>query len=152
MVDPYGLFGLADLPTLPQEGVDFSAGLGDALLLGTGSYLRDATGVGGVDQCSDAYRYGSYGALAAGSARLAYAGLAKAGSMLAASGAEASVFRAGLKTFFRGGIGRDWRPPNLAGKTDAQLRASAGKTNLPINAYGAGVGAAAGIDLCGCPK
>jgi hypothetical protein len=135
------------------EVVNYSAGLGDAILLGTGGALRDLAGVdGGVNQCSDAYRYGSYAAMAAGGGRLAYAGLAKAGSVFAASGAEASAFRAGLKTFFRGGIGHNWRPPNLAGKTDAQLRAAAGKTNLPMNAYGAGVGAAAGIDIWGCPK
>jgi hypothetical protein len=74
--------------------------------------------------------------------------------MFAASGAEASAFRAGLKTFFRGGLGRDWRPPNLAGKTDAQLRTSAGKTNFGMNVYGAGVGAAGGMGAaqCGCPK
>ena len=151
-IDPYGLF---ELPSLPQGMVDFSAGLGDALLLGTGGYLRDLTGVdGGVDTCSDAYGYGSYAALAAGGARLAYAGLAKGGSLLAASGAEASAFRSGLKTFFRGGIGRNWRPPNLAGKTDAELRASAGKTNFGVNAYGAGVATAGGVGAaqCGCSK
>ena len=140
----------------PSQGlVDSAAGFGDALLLGTGGALRDLAGVnGGVDQCSDAYQYGSYAALAAGGGRLAYAGLAKAGSLLAASGVEASAFRSGLKTFCRGGIGRNWRPPNLAGKTDAQLRASAGKTNFGINAYGAVVGAAAGTGVaqCGCPK
>jgi RHS repeat-associated protein len=153
--DPYGLFGMADMPTLPQEVVDFGAGLGDAMLLGTGGYFRDLTGMdGGVNVCSDAYDYGAYASLAAGGGRLAYAGLAKAGSILAASGAQASAFRAGLKTAFRGGVGGGWRPPNLAGKTDAQLRASAGKTNFGMNAYGAGVGAAGamGATQCGCPK
>ncbi len=151
--DPMGLWALGD--PLPQELVDASAGFGDALLLGSGGYLRELAGIdGGVDPCSDAYRYGSVGALAAGGGRLAYAGLAKAGSLLASSGAEASAFRAGLKTFFRGGVGRHWRPANLANKTDAQLRASAGKTNFGVNAYGAGVGAVggAGTAQCGCPK
>lgn len=85
---------------------------------------------------------------------MVYAGLAKAGSVFATSGAQASAFRAGLKTFFRGGIGRNWRPPNLAEKTDTQLRASAGKTNFGVNAYGAGVGAAGGMGAaqCGCQK
>jgi uncharacterized protein RhaS with RHS repeats len=153
--DPLGLFSAADLPSIPQPVVDFSAGLGDALLLGTGGYLRDWAGIdGGVDPCSGAYDYGAIAALAAGGARVAYAGLAKAGSVFASSGAQASAFRSGLKTFFRGGIGRNWRPPNLTGKTDAQLRASAGKTNFGVNAYGAGVGAAGGIGAaqCGCPK
>jgi hypothetical protein len=143
-----------DSPLSPGA-VNALAGLGDALLLGTGSYLRDASGIdGGVDPCSDAYRYGSYAALAAGGGRLAYAGLAKAGSIFAASGAEASAFREGLKSFFRGGLGRNWRPPNLVGKTDAELRASAGTTNFGINAYGAGVAAASGTAAakCGCSK
>jgi hypothetical protein len=151
--DPLGLWAVGD--PLPQPVVDFSAGLGDALLLGTGGYFRDLTGLdGGVDQCSDAYDYGAIAALAAGGGRIAYAGLAKGGSLLASSGAQASAFRAGLKTAFRGGIGRNWRPPNLAGKTDAQLRASAGKTNVGMNAYGAGVGAAGamGEAQCGCPR
>jgi RHS repeat-associated protein len=150
--DPLGLWAIGD--PLPQGAVDFSAGLGDALLLGTGGTLRALAGIGGVDVCSDEYDYGSYAALGAGGARLAYAGLAKVGSVLASSGAQASGFRAGLKTFFRGGVGGGWRPPNLAGKTDAQLRASAGKTNLGMNAYGGGVGAAGAIGAaqCGCRK
>jgi RHS repeat-associated protein len=152
-VDPYGLWAIGD--PLPQSIVDFSAGLGDALLLGTGGYLRDLVGVdGGVDKCGDAYDYGSYAALAAGGGRLAYAGLAKGGSLLASSGAQASAFRESLKTVFRGGIGRNWRPPNLVGKTDAQLRASAGKTNVGVNAYGVGVATAAalGAGECGCER
>ena len=152
-IDPYGLWALGD--PLPDRFVNSSAGLGDALLFGQGQRLRDLAGVdGGVDKCSDAYDYGSYAALAAGGGRLAYAGLAKTGSLLASSGAQASTFRQGLKTFFRGGFGRNWRPPNLASKTDAQLRASAGKTNFGINAYGAGVAtaAAAGAAECGCEQ
>lgn len=148
-VDPDG-----ELPSLPQGLVDFSAGLGDALLLGTGSYLRQAAGVdGGIDECSDAYTYGAVSSIAFGGARLAYAGLAKAGSMIASSGAAASAFRQSLKVVFRGGVGRNWRPPNLTGKSDAALRASAGKTNAGLNAYGAGTAAAGGIGLskCGCP-
>jgi hypothetical protein len=140
---------------LSQGAVNALAGLGDALLFGTGSYLRDASGIdGGVNPCSNAYKYGSYAALAVGAGRLAYAGLAKAGSIFAASGAEASAFREGLKSFFRGGVGRNWRPPNLVGKTDAELRASAGTTNLGINVYGAGVAAASGTAAakCGCSK
>jgi hypothetical protein len=140
---------------LSQGAVNALAGLGDALLLGSGSYLRDAAGIdGGVDPCSDAYRYGSYAALAVGGGRMVYAGLAKAASIFAASGAEASAYREVLKSVGRGGAGRGWRPPNLAGKTDAQLRASAGKTNLGINAYGAGVAAAGGTQAtqCGCSK
>ena len=150
-IDPYGLWRIGD--PLPQNVVDFSAGLGDALLLGSGGYLRNLAGVnGGVNQCSSAYSAGGWTSFAFGGARLAYAGLAKGGSILASSGAAASAFRTNLKTLFRGGAGRNWRPPNLAGKTDAQLRRSAGKTNLGVNAYGAGVAGAgaAGSSGCGC--
>lgn len=163
--DPYGLFGMDDVfggiyyatgGWSPSQGfVNFSAGLGDALLLGQGQRLRDHYDVGaGVDKCSDAYDYGSAAALALGGARLAYAGLAKGGSILASSGAQASAFRESLKTPFRFGFGRNWRSPNLGGKTDAQLRASAGKTNFGVNAYGAGVAGAAAIGAaeCGCEQ
>ncbi|NBQ68347.1 MAG: hypothetical protein EBU46_05740 [Nitrosomonadaceae bacterium] len=65
--DPLGLFSAADLPSIPQPVVNFSVGLGDALLLGTGGYLRDWAVVdGGVNPCSDAYDYGAVAVLAAG--------------------------------------------------------------------------------------
>ncbi|MGB8599501.1 MAG: RHS repeat-associated core domain-containing protein, partial [Burkholderiales bacterium] len=152
--DPYGLWDVTDIPQLPPSAVDFSAGLGDALLLGTGSYFRDQLDIGGVDECSDAYQYGSITSIAAGGARIAYAGLAKGGSLIAATGAEASSFRSSLKTVFRGGFGRNWRPSDWVGKTDAELRRSAGKTSFKINAYGAGVAAGGAIDAskCGCKK
>lgn len=52
-------------------------------------------------------------------------------SMVATSGAVALVFRANLKTVFRGGgVDRNWRPPRLAGKSDAKSYQSAGKTHL----------------------
>jgi RHS repeat-associated protein len=154
-VDPNGLFGMADMPTLPQGVVDFGAGLGDALLLGTGGYLRDLAGVdGGVDPCSDAYKYGGWSSFALGAGRLAYAGIAKGGAMLAASGAEASAFRQGLKGAFRFGAAKNWRPPDLSKyPTDAALRAAAGRTNPGMNAYGAGVAAAGAAGaMCGCPQ
>ena len=152
-VDPTGENVVVDFLT-DQRVVDFSAGLGDALLFGTGSYFRQKLGISSVDECSESYKYGGIASFGFGAGRLAYAGLAKAGSLLAASGAQASAFRASLKTVFRGGVGRNWRPPNLAGKTDDQLRASAGKTNSGVNAYGAGVtaGGATGALQCGCPK
>ena len=149
--DPYGLWAWGD--PLPQDVVDASAGLGDALLWGTGGYLRDALGIdGGVDPCSDAYRYGSWGALAAGGARLTYAGLVKGGSLLASSGLAASEFRSQVKTLFRLGVGKNWRPPDLSKyPTDAALRAAAGRSNPGVNIYGGGV-AAAGAAGCGCPR
>lgn len=109
-IDPYGLFGWADMPTLPQPVVNFSAGLGDGLLLGTGEHLRDLAGVdSGVDECATSYRAGGWASFAAGASRLAYAGAARVGSMVAASGMEASMFRHSLRTIFRGGIGSAWR-------------------------------------------
>lgn len=153
--DPLGLFGWADMPTAPQGAVNFGAGLGDALLLGTGPYVRDAAGIdGGVDGCSDEYLYGGLSSVAFGGARLAYAGLAKAGSVMTSSGLAASEFRQTLKVVFRGGVGRNWRPPNLTGKSDSALRASSGRTNSAINSYGAGVAAAGIIDAtkCGCRR
>jgi len=49
-------------------------------------------------------------------------------------------------------MAKNWRPPNLSGKTDAKLRKSAGKTNAKVNAYGAGVtySGATGGDDCEC--
>jgi RHS repeat-associated protein len=152
--DPYGLFGMADMPVLQQGVVDFGAGLGDALLLGTGGYLRNLTDVdGGVDSCSTLYKAGAWSSFGLGVGRLAYAGVAKAGSILAASGAEASAFRQGMKGLFRLGTAKNWRPPDLSKyATDEALRAASGRTNLGMNGYGAGVAAAGAAGAtCGCP-
>jgi len=144
-VDPDGL-----LPSLPQGLVDFSAGLGDGLLLGTGPYIRDALGIGSVRTCSCAYSAGSWASLAGGAGRLAYAGLAKAGSALASSGQAASAFRSELKACMSGGLTKDIRKPDLGkyGSDDA-LRAAAGRTNVGVNAYGGGVAGAGGIGVAG---
>jgi len=132
---------------------DFSAGLGDALLLGAGGYLRDQLGIQGVDSSSGWYEAGSWATAALGFGRMAYAGVAKAGSILAASGTNASMFRHGLKSAFRLGMAESWRAPNLAKyPTDAALRAAAGRTNAAVNAYGAGVAAAGTAGATGgCP-
>ncbi len=178
LVDPLGLYVLAapsnpannwtaaatsiaaNTPTLPQSFVNFSAGAGDALLLGAGSYLRGATGAGGfVNQCSTAYSVGSYAALAAGVARLGYAVAAKAGAAAAATGVAAHAFRNSLKVGFRLGIAKGYRsfPYSKALQkygSPAAVKAAAGRTNPGINAYGAGVAAAgaAGAAGCGCPQ
>ncbi len=125
-IDPYGLF---ELPVLPQGFVDFSAGLGDALLLGFGSDLRNLAGIGGVNQCSDAYSAGSWTSFAFGASRLAYAGIAKGYSLTASSGAAASQFREQSRNLFRIGVGKNWRRPDLSKyPTDDALRAAAGRT------------------------
>ncbi len=58
---PYGLFGWADMPTLPQGLVDFGAGMGDVILFGQGQRLRDLLDVdGGIDSCSSEYSAGEW--------------------------------------------------------------------------------------------
>ena len=159
--DPYGLFDLGDpstwqripadrLPSIP--GNDFFAGLGDGLLLGAGQFGRDLFGVGGVDRCSDAYSNGGYASFAAGASRLGYAGLSKLISKMATSGASASAIRSQLRRFF-GNWSKEFRKPDLSKyKTDAELRAAAGRTNSSTNTYGAGVTTAGayGGSGCGC--
>lgn len=50
-----------DLPSLPDGLVNFSAGLGDALLFGLGNPIRDALGINGsVDRGTDAYSAGGW--------------------------------------------------------------------------------------------
>lgn len=135
-----------DLPSLPDGLVDFSAGLGDALLLGTGNLLRDQLGINGsVDTTSTSYRVGAYTSYAAGIYRASYAMAARYYSVAASSGAEASAIRASMR--MAGAPSR-----NLAKyKTDDALRAAAGRTNPGINAYGAGIAAAGAYGLtAGC--
>ena len=81
--DPYGLFSAADLPTLPQSWVDFSAGFGDELLLGQGQRLRNLLGIGGVDVCSKAYDYGGWAGMAAMTVAGGIGGLEAAGTKTA---------------------------------------------------------------------
>ncbi|MGZ5780526.1 MAG: Ig-like domain-containing protein, partial [Burkholderiaceae bacterium] len=56
LVDPYGLFGMADMPTLPQGFVDGVAGFGDAFVVS--KMIRDRYGIGSVNTCSSAYKGG----------------------------------------------------------------------------------------------
>lgn len=144
LIDPNGQDAL-------QTFTNYSAGVGDALLLGTGPYLRAQLGIEGVDRNSTAYSLGSYTSLAFGGARLAYAGLTKGASILASSGEAASAFRESLKAVFRMGIGTNWRKPDLLKyATDPALREAAGSTNPFVNAYGAGVAAAGASGAGGC--
>jgi len=126
---------------LPQGVVDGFAGFGDALLLGAGPKLREWTGANSyVNVNSSEYSYGSMASIAVGGARLAYASIVKGYSIIARSGAAASAFRNSAKTFFRGNIGKTWRPANINRyTTDAALRAASGRTNPYANAYGTGV-------------
>jgi RHS repeat-associated protein len=75
--DPYGLF---ELPLLPREVVDASAGIGDALSLGLTDLIRDALDINTVvDKCSDAYKGGKYAGHALGGSGLALRGAAALG-------------------------------------------------------------------------
>lgn len=159
-VDPLGLYSedpwayFYDIDNFSTGTANFSAGLGDSLLLGTGGSLREYAGIGGINRCGTAYKAGAWTSFTVGSGRLAYAGLAKGGAMLAGSGLAASQFRFQLRNIFRLGAAQAWRQPHLAKyATDDALRAAAGRTNLPLNLYGlglAGAGAAGGSG-CGCP-
>jgi RHS repeat-associated protein len=159
-VDPTGLLTLDDIPNIPPSVVDFSAGLGDALLLGFGDDLRAALGIGGVNRCSAAYRFGGYASLAGGLTRLGYAGAAKAISLAPGiSGVEAVAARNTLKTVARGGLFPGYRNYSYGQLleqygTDAAVKAAAGRTNTGLNLGGA---AAAGGSLangreCRCPE
>ncbi|WP_275415161.1 RHS repeat domain-containing protein, partial [Snodgrassella communis] len=67
--DPYGLWSMDDTwgfiydttGWVPSQGlVDCLAGYWDYMSFGATEWLRDKTNVGGVDKCSDAYRYCTY--------------------------------------------------------------------------------------------
>ncbi|MCW8167113.1 RHS repeat-associated core domain-containing protein [Verminephrobacter aporrectodeae subsp. tuberculatae] len=63
-IDPYGLFGLADMPTAPDWVVNGVAGFGDTLSFRITYYMRyvmDANG--SVDRCSSAYKNGEWTAI-----------------------------------------------------------------------------------------
>ncbi|PIT09045.1 hypothetical protein BGI40_08760 [Snodgrassella communis] len=67
--DPYGLWSMDKAwgfiydttGWVPSQGlVNCLAGYGDYMSFGATEWLRDKTNVGGVDKCSDAYRYCTY--------------------------------------------------------------------------------------------
>ena len=61
MVDPYGLLGWADMPTLPHKVVNFSAGFGDTLSFGGTNWIRNMMNTNGeVNSCSGSYRAGEW--------------------------------------------------------------------------------------------
>jgi hypothetical protein len=134
-----------------QDFTNTSTGLGDGLTLGLTRPLRDGLGLGDqVDECDLNYQLGSGASFVFGTGRLAYAGLAKAGSFLAKTGAQASKFRSQLKTVFSGGLTKNVRPPNLSKyPTDEALKAAAGRTNPLANAYGAGTAASGAVGASG---
>ncbi len=160
MVDPYGLFGWADMPSIPQPVLDFTTGVADAASLGLGPLARQAIGVnGGVNKCSKAYSAGEWASLGLGVGRMAYAGIAKVGVALAADGAAAMAFRNGLKRVMRGPLaGSNYRIKSyeellVKYGSDEAIQAAAGRTNSAVNAVGAdlSIGGSVGAATCGCP-
>jgi hypothetical protein len=58
--DPYGMFGVADFPSIPQFVIDFTTGVADAASLGLGPLAKKALSLdGGVNRCSKAYLGGN---------------------------------------------------------------------------------------------
>jgi RHS repeat-associated protein len=104
---PDWLVDLDDSGWLQTAG-DFSSGLSSALTIGASDILIDATGLGRYgSKCSAARNAGEYAALGLSAGRLAYAGLAKAGSLAIGGTSFASLQRAvawrnSLKLVFRG--------------------------------------------------
>jgi hypothetical protein len=147
-IDPYGLYGVADLPTLPQGLVDFTAGFGDTITSGFGLFdssltemaresINDSFGIdanGAVNQCSGYYQGGKYGAYAWGAGFGAASAARFAGWSVnfnkykRAGGFGINVLSKGQRKF-----GADWhkfklngnmvnRPHYHTGKTKSQMK------------------------------
>lgn len=97
-IDPYGQWAWGD--PLPQGLVDFSAGMGDDLSFGLTRLIRNAAGIGGVDNCSGSYTAGTWTGTAVG---LVFGG-ATLGRHAAANGLR-SIFTE-ARTF--GTVSRRW--------------------------------------------
>ncbi|MEF2253432.1 RHS repeat-associated core domain-containing protein, partial [Ralstonia solanacearum] len=93
--DPYGLFGWADMPVLPQGMVDFSAGFGDSMSFGVTGYIRAGLNINSVDKCSNFYRGGEVADVAF---ELGTLGLS-AGLKSLAANASRSAARRGARPF-----------------------------------------------------
>nr|CUV15694.1 conserved protein of unknown function [Ralstonia solanacearum] len=94
-MDPYGLFGWADMPVLPQGMVDFSAGFGDSMSFGITGYIRAGLDINSVDKCSNFYRGGEIADVAF---ELGTLGLS-AGLKSLAANASRSAARRGARPF-----------------------------------------------------
>ena len=166
-IDPYGLFGLADIPAPPKEFGEVSAGLGDALLFSYGDELRDHFGIGGIDRCSDWYRAGNWASLLVGSGRLVYAGAAKGLNLFrrasnlsrARTAYLMSTGRNMIKRVFRFGLFPNYRIhpwPTVVAKYRGDygaIMSAAQRTNPAVNAAGAHAASGALVNRadCDCP-
>jgi len=137
--DPINFFDPTGNFEVPSWAIDAGAGAASSLTFGLSDYAIDAAGYGSsVNRNSTAYNAGYIAGTAVSVARLGYAVTAKVASRLASSGAAASAARTAFKNRFGLGLTKNIRKPNLAGLTDAQLRASAGRTNPFVNAWAIG--------------
>jgi RHS repeat-associated protein len=103
LIDPYGLWEIENPFPLPNGYVDFSAGLGDALLFDAGSDLRELLDIdGGINESSDAYGYGE---LTGYASWLAFGGVATLENTIAPNLVTNNVFRWGASGQWRGGSG-----------------------------------------------
>ena len=93
--DPYGLFGVADMPTLPNGLVDFLAGFGDSMSFGITGYVRAGLDIGSVDKCSGHYRSGEAADLIFETGTLGVS----AGLKALAAGTSRSAARNGTRRF-----------------------------------------------------
>ncbi|NHZ83892.1 hypothetical protein F2P44_32175 [Massilia sp. CCM 8695] len=168
-IDPLGLF---EWPSLPQGVTDFSAGMGDAMLLGQGQLLRDLFDVsGGINMCSPEYSNGEWAGMAASAATGLAGGVRAAGAagvgkefshwIPARMGGPRSILNGNyvsIATHARSDLyrynfmSRAWKDANsIMGPAVAQW------TRFP-NVYkgaaaGAGAGATgAGLAGCTCPR
>ncbi len=122
--------------------INFSAGFGDALLLGFGDDLREALDIdGGVDKCSDSYINSGYFGIAASAltgavARVSYVVAARAIPSATTSAKHAVHLRNSLKFSHRRPfnwlLGK-WHTSSYqslsATKTESQIISGAGRTN-----------------------
>jgi RHS repeat-associated protein len=126
-IDPLGLW---DWPSLPQGFVDYSAGLGDALLLEQGAALRNALGIGGVDTCAPEFTAGQITGILA--------------LVIGTAGVEAAPVaeEAASKQFYE----------ILDGVRRAKAAAEAGQTTIPAQVNGVGDVIDVSIDQLLSPK
>lgn len=164
-MDPYGLFGRADMPTLPQGMVDFSAGFGDVMSFGATDWLRGRTGWNDtVDKCSGAYSGGELTGvgvgLAMGGAAMARAGFRaergawKQGGQWFAGGRKMPHFHMGTGPgmpmhhlpYQAGNWARNFSANMIRGKAGEDLK------NMATAAYGLAAAATGAMNDCTCKR
>lgn len=102
--DPYGLFGMADMPALPDWLVDGAAGFGDSMTLNGTDLIRDLLNANGsVNRCSRAYRNGEYADIAFETGSMGLSAILKQLAKNASRAAAREEFRRATKDIARNG-------------------------------------------------